>query len=73
MFSTKAILLRLDPNLHEIIKKVSSARGQDMSNFLREIIKAELARLSFLTDFEKKALGVPLEVQAGPEKRRSGK
>jgi len=54
----KPILLRIDDKLHDIIREVAKARGQDMSNFLREIIKAELARLSFLTPLEKKALGV---------------
>jgi hypothetical protein len=69
----KPILLRIDDKLHDTIREVAKARGQDMSNFLREIIKAELARLSFLTPLEKKALGVLQETPRAAEKGRPKK
>lgn len=44
--------------LHALIKRVSKARGEVMSSFARRAILKELALLSFLSDDEKKALGV---------------
>ena len=41
----------------ELLKKVCKARGEDLSDFVRRSVKKELARLSFLTEEEKKALG----------------
>ena len=41
----------------ELLKKVCKARGEDLSDFVRRSVKKELARLSFLTAEEKKALG----------------
>ena len=35
-----------------------SSRGEDVSDFVRRAIKVELAKLSFLSAEEKKALGV---------------
>lgn len=43
--------------LHELIKRVSEARGEGISSFVRRTILQELARLSFLDDEQKKALG----------------
>jgi len=42
----------------ELIKKVCEARGEDLSDFVRRSVKMELARLSYLSDEEKKALGM---------------
>ena len=42
---------------HQVIEEVCKARGEDVSDFVRRAIKMELARLSFLTPEEKKALG----------------
>lgn len=41
----------------ELLKKVCQLRGENVSGFVRRAIKTELARLSFLTEEEKKALG----------------
>ena len=43
---------------HDLLEKVSKARGEDISDFVRRAIKKELASLSFLPDYDKKALGV---------------
>jgi hypothetical protein len=41
----------------QLLKKVCEARGEDLSDFVRRAVKMELARLSYLNDEEKKALG----------------
>ena len=47
--------------LHELIKRVSESRGEGISSFVRRTILQELARLSFLDDDRKKALGMKTE------------
>jgi len=42
----------------ELIKKICKARGEDLSDFIRRAIRMEFARLSFLSEEEKKALGL---------------
>jgi uncharacterized protein (DUF1778 family) len=42
----------------ELIKKVAKARGEDLSDFVRRAVYRELASLSFLSDEQKKALGI---------------
>jgi len=42
----------------ELIKQVSKARGEDLSDFVRRSILKELASLSFLSEDQKKALGI---------------
>jgi len=43
--------------------KVSRARGEDPSNFIRRSVRMELAKLGFLSEEERKALGVADEKQ----------
>ena len=61
---TQQIVVRLDPKLNQLLRKVAKARGQDISNFVRPVIKTELARLSYLSPEEKKALGLHVPVNA---------
>ena len=42
----------------ELLVKVCKNRREDISGFVRKAVMAELARLSYLPDSEKKALGV---------------
>lgn len=56
--STPVIFARLPEDQVKLIKKVAKARGETVSSFVRRAVKLELARLSFLTAEEKKALGV---------------
>jgi uncharacterized protein (DUF1778 family) len=42
----------------ELLKKVSKARGEDLSDFVRRAVYKELADLSFLPEDQKKALGI---------------
>ena len=51
------LTLWIDVKLKEMLRKVSEARGEDMSDFVRRAIKRELARLGFLQEEERKALG----------------
>ncbi|MEM3616460.1 MAG: hypothetical protein QXJ31_00915 [Candidatus Bathyarchaeia archaeon] len=52
------IVVRLDPRDKALAHKVAKFRGEDLSDLVRRAIKMELARLSFLSDEEKKALGI---------------
>jgi hypothetical protein len=58
--SNLVIGVRVTPKDKELLEKVSKARGEDLSDFVRRAIKKELASLSFLPDYDKKALGVPV-------------
>lgn len=51
--------LRLRADDKELVRKVCEARGEDISDFVRRAILKELARLSFLSGDQKKALGFP--------------
>jgi len=52
------IVVRVEPELKELAVRIAVARGEDLSDFVRRAIKMEMARLSFLSDEEKKALGL---------------
>jgi len=52
------IFARMPQSDVELIKKISKARGEDLSDFVRRAIYKELADLSFLPDDQKKALGI---------------
>lgn len=41
-----------------LLKEIAKNRGQDVSDFIRFSVKRELARLSFLSDKEMKALEI---------------
>lgn len=64
------VVVRFDVKTLTIIRKVTKARGEDISDLVRRAVKTELARLSFLSETEKKALGVPLEAPVTLEKER---
>jgi len=54
------VSVRFSKRIRGIVRKVAEARGLDESTFIRQTIHQELARLNFLTDDEKKALGISL-------------
>ena len=54
---------RIEPELKEIIEKVAKERGMNVSDFLRFLIRRELAELSFLPEETKKAFGLLKEAQ----------
>jgi len=55
------LVVRVRRELYELLKTVAKDRGQQLSSFVREIIKTELARLAYLSPDEKKALGIVTE------------
>jgi len=59
--------IRLRAEELELLKQVCEARGENPSVFIRRAMRKELARLSYLTPEEKKALQVPTaeEVKTG--------
>lgn len=61
--SNCAIGIRITNEDRELLERVSKARGEDISSFVRRSIRKELARLSFLSIEEKKALGIKSEVE----------
>jgi len=56
--STVIFTVRIPQSTADVIRKVARQRGQSLSGFLRLVLYQELARLSYLSEEEKKALGV---------------
>jgi len=54
----EVMTVRFTKRVRDLIKQVADARGSDESAVIRQAVHEQLARLSFLTDDEKKALGV---------------
>lgn len=54
----KFVGVRFDRATHELVKQVTIAQGIDISDFIRNSVRRELARLSFLPEEDKKALEV---------------
>lgn len=67
----KPILVRFETRLYELIRKVSTARGEDMADFIRLAVKTQLANLSYLNNHEKKALGILPRVMKQDGQERS--
>jgi predicted transcriptional regulator len=59
----EVVTVRFTKRVRDLIKQVADARGSDESAVIRQAVHEQLARLSFLTDDEKKALG-----QASPSR-----
>ena len=59
----RQIGVRMELKDIELLREVCRARGEDLSDFVRRAIKMELAMLSYLSDAEKKALGVNVKVK----------
>jgi len=55
---TKLLSARVPETLYHKVKEVSHDRGEDVSDFIRRAILKELASLNFLSEEQKKALGV---------------
>jgi uncharacterized protein (DUF1778 family) len=52
------ISLRVTERDKILLRKVSSLRGEDVSDLVRRAIRMELAKLNYLTNEESKALGI---------------
>ena len=57
--SNSAIFARMPKEEIELIKEIAKARGEDISAFVRRSVRKELASLGFLSEDQKKALGIP--------------
>jgi len=55
---TKQIGVRLLEQTYSLLKEIVKFRGEDLSDFVRRAIYKELAALSFLSNSQKKALGI---------------
>ena len=55
---TKVVGVRVTEDLYSKLETVSEDRGEDVSDFVRRAILKELASLSFLSQEQKKALGI---------------
>lgn len=56
--SRPIVYARMSSEDIELIKKICSARGEQLSDFVRRSVRKELARLCYLSAEEKKALEV---------------
>jgi len=56
--SNSIVFARMPEEQVALLKKVSKARGEDLSDFVRRAVYKELASLSFLPEDQKKALGL---------------
>lgn len=56
--SNPIVFARMPKSDVRLLKKVCKARGEDLSDFVRRAVRTELARLSYLSEDEKKALGL---------------
>jgi uncharacterized protein (DUF1778 family) len=56
--STSVVFARMKKEDVALLKKICEARGEDISDFIRRAVYKELAALSFLSEAQKKALGV---------------
>jgi uncharacterized protein (DUF1778 family) len=61
--SNKIIGVRIPTEDRKLLDKICKARGEDLSDFVRLAIRKELAALSFLSDEDKKALGIRVTSQ----------
>ena len=50
--------VRISKEDRELLDTVCRARGEDLSDFVRRSIRKELASFGFLSDDQKKALGM---------------
>lgn len=54
----KQIVVRLSAEDYRLLSLVSEKRGEHVSTLVRRLVRSELAKLSYLDDADKKALGV---------------
>lgn len=62
--SNSTVSVRMLEDDKALLERVCKARGEDISDFVRRSIRKELARLSFLSPVEKKALGLKTKHQS---------
>jgi hypothetical protein len=50
--------VRIPSKDRALLNRICRNRGEDLSDFIRRSIRTEMAKLSFLTPLDKKALGI---------------
>ncbi len=65
--SQSMVFARMPKPILDLLKKVAKARGEDLSSFVRRAVYKELASLDFLSESQKKALGIKDAKQQAPE------
>jgi predicted DNA-binding protein len=55
---SETFAFRLSRRDAELLRKISEAKGIDASDFVREAVRRRFAELAFLSQEEKKALGL---------------
>ena len=55
------LTIRFDEQDKDLLRRVCANRREHVSDFVRRVVVAELAKLSYLSPEEKKSLGVLLE------------
>lgn len=55
---TETITIRVTKQDLTLLQKICKARGEDASGFLRRAMRIEFAKLGFLSEEEKQALGL---------------
>lgn len=72
--SNSIVFARMPKPDIDLLRKVTKARGEDLSSFVRRAVYKELADLSYLSEEQKKALGIKdkekLLTQGRPEEVR---
>lgn len=58
----QVIFARMTQEEVQLLKQVAKARGEDLSDFVRRAVYKELASLNFLSEDQKKALGIKAEI-----------
>ena len=57
MSKSCVIFARVEQSDLDLLKQICKCRGEDISDFVRRAVRMELARLSYLSNEEMKALG----------------
>ena len=60
-YLNKIIATRFTIKDANLLRDVANQQGLDVSDFVRNAVRKELARLSYLSDEDKKALGIKQE------------
>jgi len=55
--------VRLSPGDKKLLAAVCDARGEDVSNFIRRLVRRELASLNYFPDDVKKAFGLAVGLE----------
>ena len=55
---TETLTIRMTKQDLALLQRICKARGEDVSGFLRRAMRVEFAKLGFLTEEERQALGI---------------